>query len=70
MDLEERTKDVVGMTISLVLIVGAATLIGYIHDLKYGKTAQERYRQDSIKEVKYQDSLKQHTIDTSYIQRK
>jgi hypothetical protein len=69
MSLEDKTKDVsndyyrqdyeglksffyVGLIFTSIIVASK------IYDLKYGKTAQERWKADSIKEVMYNDSIK------------
>lgn len=48
------------------LIFGSVVVASKVYDLKYGKTAEENWRSDSIKEVMYRDSVNKSKQDTTY----
>lgn len=63
---EEKTREIVGSTFGVLAIMGSVVLVSYVYSLKYGKIAEEKWKADSLKEVRYQDSLNRLKQDTIY----
>ena len=64
--MKEKTKHTLEMILYAKLITLGLGIGYYVYDIKYGKTAQENYKQDSIVNKHYQDSLFQARQDSIY----